>query len=287
MEIAMTAVAYTHEIAEDATVSASVNDAERTLWAGALMMVALTLPTLAAHALDPRTLIGVSVWDKPLKFELSIAIHLATLALIVRAMTPQARASGFMRRAALVSSGAAIIEIGYILYQAGRGRASHFNFDTTFEIVMYGVMGVGAVSMVIASLLIGLKSRKALAPETGGGVRWGIVLGLTLGSVFTLIIAGLMSSSVVTEPGHWVAGERTDASGLLFFGWSTTGGDLRVPHFFATHLMQALPLLGLIADRTLRQLAVPIVLAGAAFGVVVVVATFAQALMGLPFLTLP
>lgn len=277
----MTAVAYA------APARTKENDAELTLWAGALMMVALALPTLAAHYMDHRTLIGVSVWDKPLKFEIAIAIHLATLALIVRLMTPEARAGRFVRGAAIVSSFAAVGEIAYILYQAGRGRASHFNFDTTFEIVMYGVMGAGASSMVIASLLLGWSARKTLAPQTGGGLKCGVVLGLTLGSLLTLVIAGLMSSSTLTEPGHWVGGERTDASGLPFFGWSTTGGDLRVPHFFATHLIQALPLLGLIADRMLRQLAVPIVVVGALVGVAVVGGTFAQALMGLPFLALP
>lgn len=277
----MTAVAYA------APTRTKEHDAELTLWAGALMMVALALPTLASHYMDHRTLIGVSVWDKPLKFEIAIFIHLATLALVVRQMTPEARAGRFVRGAAIVSSFAAVGEIAYILYQAGRGRASHFNFDTTFEMVMYGVMGAGASSMVIASLLLGWNARKSLAPQTGAGLKWGVVLGLTLGSLLTLVIAGLMSSSALTEPGHWVGGERTDASGLPFFGWSTTGGDLRVPHFFATHLMQALPLLGLIADRTIRQLAVPIVVAGALFGVAVVGGTFAQALMGLPFLPLP
>ena len=77
--------------------------------------------------------------------------------------------------------------------------------------------------------------------------------------------------------GHWVGGVPTDAGGLPLFGWSRTGGDLRVPHFFATHVMQALPLLGLAADRLAPRRAVPLVWAGVGVSLLVVAATFAQA----------
>ncbi len=277
----MTTIAYQAPARDKET------SAVTTLSAGAAIMIALALPTLAAHALDARTLIGVSVWDKPLKFEISIALHLATLALIVRMMTPEARASRLVRGVALTNAFAGVGEIAYILYQAGRGRASHFNFETPFEIAMYGLMGVGAASMVIATLLLGLSAPKSFALETGPGLKLGVVLGLTLGGALTLVVAGLMSSGAITQPGHWVGGVRSDANGLPLVGWSTAGGDLRVPHFFATHLVQALPLLGFVADRVMRHVSVPVVAIGAVFGVGVVAATFAQAMMGLPFLALP
>ncbi len=258
--------------------------AAATLWAGVALMLVLAIPTLGAHLADERMLIGVSVWDKPLKFELSIAIHLATLAVVTSLFTAQARASRLVRTVALVNAFAGVAEIAYILIQAARGRASHFNFDTPLEIFMYGAMGTGAVSMVLGSLVLGIAASTRLRAEVGGGLKTGVVLGLVLGSAFTLVIAGLMSSSALTEPGHWVSGDRTDATGLPFFGWSTTGGDLRVPHFFATHLMQALPLLGLIADRAVPKLATLLVWLGAALGLAIVGGTFAQALMGLPLL---
>jgi hypothetical protein len=57
-----------------------------------------------------------------------------------------------------------------------------------------------------------------------------------------------------------------------------------VPHFFATHIMQALPLLGLALDRFWPGIARAGIWIGAVLSVVVVAATFVQAVSGRPFL---
>jgi hypothetical protein len=48
---------------------------------------------------------------------------------------------------------------------------------------------------------------------------------------------------------HFIGGDGTDASGLPFVGWSTTGGDLRIAHFFGLHAMQAMLVMGLLTAR--------------------------------------
>jgi len=77
------------------------------------------------------------------------------------------------------------------------------------------------------------------------GLRLGSVVGLILGPVLTLIVAGYMSSS----GSHWVGEATSDANGVPFFGWSREVGDLRPAHFVALHTMQALPIIGLAVDR--------------------------------------
>ena len=66
-------------------------------------------------------------------------------------------------------------------------------------------------------------------------------------------------------------------------GWSREVGDLRVPHFFATHTMQIVPLVwfAIAMVRTPPQGA-GLVLTGLALAVTT--ATFVQALRGAPFL---
>ena len=94
----------------------------------------------------------------------------------------------------------------------------------------------------------------------------------------------LLSAGVIDGPGHWVGGVRSDAGGLFLVGWSRTGGDLRVPHFFATHIMQALPLLGLALDRFRPESARTGIWIGALLSTAIVAATFVQAMSGRPFL---
>ena len=75
---------------------------------------------------------------------------------------------------------------------------------------------------------------------------------------------------------HWIGGDQTDATGLPFFHWSTTGGDLRVPHFAALHIMQAVPIITWFwPDKRIATAAL-------AAGVAVVIGLSAQALMGMP-----
>lgn len=264
---------------------------ERLAWITVTLMLALLPASLLLLEIDPREINGVSVWAKPIKFQLSLALHFATLALLLRLLMPAARPG--LRLGFLLAATAAMFEILYITLQAARGRASHFNAETPLEIALYQVMGIGAVMIVVVAMQAGWTIRRETRPEIGGGLRLGAFLGLMLGGLATLLTAGMLGSGEIAGPTHLVAripGEAVaigDAGGLPFFGWSQVMGDLRVPHFFATHLMQALPLLGLAADRRLpAQAARGIVWAGAGFGLVLVAATFWQAIAGRPVLTL-
>ena len=271
--------------------AAAVLDARAIALQGVALMLVFLVPALVLQPIDPRLLNEISVWVKPAKFALSLALHYATLAWAIGLLAPAWRQGDYMRRSFLLSLCAGFFEIAYISLQAARGRASHFNEATTAEMVLYSVMGVGAVILVVQSFDLGRHILKSPRRELDAGVRLGAGLGLTLGSVATLVTAGIMGSGAVPAAlgypeGHWVGGTLSDAGGLPLLGWSTSGGDLRVPHFISTHIMQMLPLLGWLADRWRPGQARGLVLAGAALLLAVVIATSVQAVLGQPFLRL-
>lgn len=138
--------------------------------------------------------------------------------------------------------------------------------------------------MMLGTLVIGLLVLLGARAEVGTGLRTGAVLGAVVGTVATLVTAGAMSSMQLTPTGHWVGGDLTDAAALPVVGWSTTGGDLRVAHFFATHLIQVLPLIRWLADRRLRSFSAAPVWLAAGAGLAIVWVTFDQALAAEPFL---
>jgi hypothetical protein len=256
----------------------------RVLIVGIGLSAALAVPSLIALGLDDRLINGITVWSKPLKFQASLAIMLATLLLLLPLIEARTRAGRGVFLASLMAAITANGEVFYITLQAARGRASHFNDSTPFEAMAYSVMGVGAAFLVLSSLVIGVYILRRPRPGAPSGLRLGGGWGLVLGSIATLFTAFALGSGEIGGPGHWVGGLRTDVGGLPLFGWSRTGGDLRVPHFFATHIMQALPILGLALDRFLPKQARVGIAVGAVASIAVVAATFVQAVRGIPFL---
>ncbi|MFM9879952.1 MAG: hypothetical protein ACKVOO_06035 [Burkholderiaceae bacterium] len=257
----------------------------RWLLRGTAAAALLLLACAIAWTLDTRTLNGVSVWSKPLKFNLSFALHLLTLAWLIRHMAPVSRSGGWALLAVRTVVIATLIELLYISFQAARGRQSHFNFETQWETAAYyALMGGAALAVVFATAVLGWLLWRHPRAGLAAGVHWGAALGLMVGSIATLVTAGALASGAVAGPVHWVGGVHSDAAGLPLFGWSSTGGDLRVPHFFATHLTQALPLAGWLAGGL--PWARASVATAALLGIGVVVLTFSQALAGRAFIPL-
>ncbi len=219
---------------------------------------------------DPRLFNGVSVCEKPAKFFLSLGVHAATLGWGLTLLTPADFASKGITRATRLFAASSIVEMLWIAGYAAQGSASHFNRTDPFAMAIYPVMGVVAVSLTALTIYIGWRILKS-AP---GIMQFATGTGFILSGILTTIVAGYMSSGT----GHSIGGDLTDATGLPFFHWSTTGGDLRVSHFAALHIAQALPLLAWVwPDRR-------VVTVGALASIVIVAALFVQALAGVPFL---
>jgi hypothetical protein len=109
--------------------------------------------------------------------------------------------------------------------------------------------------------------------------RLALVLGAVVAFAATMLTAGYLAGGT----GHWVGGAQSDASGLALLGWSRTGGDLRVAHFWALHASQLIPLAGWAIVRLRWRHPSAAVWTVAIVYVALVAFAFAQALAGAPF----
>src|SRR5690606_29910670 len=105
-----------------ARVGLAENTAARLWLQVSLVVLAIALPTAFAAALDGRTLDGVSVWAKPLKFQLAVPVHFVTLAAVASLLSDRVRHGRLLMVTAWASAAAGLFEIAYITAQAARGR---------------------------------------------------------------------------------------------------------------------------------------------------------------------
>ena len=236
------------------------------------------IPTTLAMQLDPRQFQGESIWLKPLKFEFALAVYLLSLAFFARFLP----AGMLDRRALRVFSAVVIIcvlgEMAWIGGAAMFGTASHFNLSSPVMQGLYGLMGLFAVTLTSASLVYGIAIWRNPAGLPDAALRLSVALGLVLTFALTVIVAGYMSS----QTGHLVGVPVTEAR-VPFMGWSREVGDLRLPHFLATHAMHVIPLAGLVASRMMPAGAAVLAVWAASAGFVLLTgASFAMAIMGLP-----
>ncbi len=250
-----------------------------------LTVVALGLSLLCIlwSIVEPRTVEGVAVWMKPVKFALSFVVLFATIALVEQRLSDAARQGWTYVIVGAVMATAFLAEMVYILYQAARAEASHFNFDTPFAEFMYTtVMAAGAVALVVCVAVIGWVVKRDKAADLSPALREAIWLGFLLSFVLTMIVAGYMSVIVARHVGIHPEGGPT----IPFTGWSGVVGDFRPSHFVALHAMQVLPLLALWLDRRATAEAVRRVRIAAFAYAVLTLALFVQALMGVPLIPL-
>lgn len=252
----------------------------RTLTVVAVVLLALTV---LWGFVDARTIDGVLVWMKPLKFALSFAVLFGTIALVETRLTERVRKGWPLRIVGWVMASAFLSEMAYMMYQAGRAEASHFNLSTPFHEFMYTVvMAAGAVALVAATGVIGWIVKRDNGANLSPALREAIWLGFGLTFVLTMIVAGYMSSGT----GHFVGVHPEGAPTLPLFGWSGVTGDLRPAHFASLHAMQALPLLALWLDLRGHSASVRTVRVGAFGYAAMTLAVFAQAVMEIPLVPL-
>ncbi|MEU4768882.1 hypothetical protein AB0H12_37115 [Actinosynnema sp. NPDC023794] len=207
-----------------------------------LLMAATTAVSLVGLVVDDRILVGSPIWFKPFKFAVSLGLYAVTLAWMLTLVTRFRRVGWWAGTVIALASAA---EMAIIVGQVLRGARSHFNVGTPFDellwdIMTYSILTLWIMHAVIAVTLLFTRFRDR---ATGLSIRLGLLLalvGLGLGTLMTGraddedVAAGIVGAHSV--------GVRDGGPYMPLTGWSTEGGDLRVPHFVGIHALQVVPL---------------------------------------------
>jgi len=181
---------------------------------------------------DGRQLFGVNIWNKPIKFYLSIAVLFWTTGWLMNDISNR-------KAVRLISIGTVICLAGELVIinsQAFQGKASHFNVSTPTDGILFGIMGILIFvnSLFYVYLLILFARQKGLAK----GYKIGVILGLII-----FLIGGYEGYIMGARLSHTV-GADDGQEGIFFLSWAKAYGDLRIFHFFALHGLQVLSLAG-------------------------------------------
>ncbi len=242
--------------------------------------LALTVITGAMLFLDPRTLGEELTWLKPFKFAISFAMLFGTLALFTKQLSFENRYGLAAISAVVACSAAFLFEMAYMMAQAARVELSHFNESSEFHEVMYGLMGVGATSLMASIFTIGM----LILFDRGASIGRSTRLAIILGAVITAVLTSWIGGELAGNGGRFIGTPTVDGPKLPLLGWSMEVGDLRPAHFLSLHALQVIPLIGWFTDQ--RGYTAPLVWSSAALYSLLTVVVFFQALGGSPLVSL-
>jgi len=223
---------------------------EPRLTATAFAMLALALVIGLAWLADDRQFQGTDTWIKPLKFALSVAFYLMTLALYLPLAGERFRGSWAGRYLIWPVIVPIVLEVLYIAWRASRLEPSHYNRDDAIGMALYALMGVGAVMFTVAPGFLSYALARRDAAPMPDVIRWSLVAGLGLTCVFGLLSGAVLSASA---SGHFVGAVPESHRTLPLLGWSLVIGDLRIAHFLGLHALQIIPAVGLLLWLTTRH----------------------------------
>lgn len=188
---------------------------------------------------DQTEILGVNRWIKPLKFTISPAIYMWTLAVYLYFVKDFALQKKVIAWGVILTMAG---EIFLITMQAARGTTSHFNVAQPFDGLVFTTMGILIVAntiLVFHLLWIFFRAGINLPPSIIWGMRFGIML-FILAAFEGGVMSVLMRHSVGVADG---------GAGLPFVNWLTRGGDLRVAHFVGMHALQIIPLFAYFLEK--------------------------------------
>lgn len=220
---------------------------------GGVMLVVL-LGTMVGLIVDHRVITGVPAWLKPAKFAISISIYSFTFAWLLSFVENRPRLVRWTANLTVVSM---VVEMAIIAVQAARGTTSHFNMTTTFNAVLWNMMGSFVILAWSMTLLLAIALiRQRMADQVfAWSLRLGVLValvGMTLAFLMPRPTPAQLTALTMHTPtavGAHSVGVPDGGPGLPIVGWSTVGGDLRAAHFLGLHALQVLPFLGWLLTR--------------------------------------
>jgi hypothetical protein len=215
-------------------ISTFTKSLDRPLYYAALFQLFAAIFCLIALLFDDRSLLGLEVWVKPLKFAISLAIYTLTLAYVV----PFLHSKVARNIISYVTAFFAVMETLLIGFQAARGVKSHFNTELMFDNVIYQLMGAGAGTFALLLIYLGFELLRKPPAAWSSSFRLSAQLAIWL-TVIGCAVGGYMSGL----GGHTVGGPD-GGPGLPVLSWSTVFGDWRVAHFLGLHALQVFLLAG-------------------------------------------
>jgi hypothetical protein len=229
----------------------------------AAICVGVAIALIPLWMLDSRQLLGVSVWEKPIKFYISVAIFSFTYSWLSSFLTRGGRWVKFIGFVVAVSLA---VENVLILAMASIGETSHFNVSSPTAIAIWSIMATFISIVLFSTLFISVMIMFQKQQE------FNLKLALALGSINTAVGMGL--AYFMTWPtanqlanyqgiaGAHAVGVPDGGPGLPFLGWSTVAGDLRVGHFFGLHSIQVAAILLALSLLLPIAFRVPLILVG-------------------------
>lgn len=227
----------------------------------AASMVVMSVVGAVGLLVDDRIVASAPIWAKPFKFALSFVVYALALAWMLTLLTRGRRVGWW---AGTVVALACIGEMAVITGQVIRGKRSHFNQETPFDSALYDAMAATVVVLWTGTLVIAILLLRARVADRAAAwaVRSGVLIALAgagIGFLMTRPSAGQRAAGnlgAADVVGAHSVGVPDGGPSMPLTGWSTTGGDLRIPHFVGMHALQALPLfllaLFLLAPRFAR-----------------------------------
>ena len=241
-----------------------------------IVHLVLAIVSITSSFMDDRTLMGVNVWMKPLKFSISVAIYILTVGFLMTLYPFSKKKKNLINN---IVCWTLLIELGLIIYQASGGVQSHYNISNPFDGLIFTAMGILiAINVIIMALFIFETIRLKL--KTPKLLQWAILLGWVI-----VFFGSWVGGQMISEMSHNI-GVEDGGPGLPLVNWSTIAGDLRVAHFFGLHGLQIIQIFALLISNksktTTKNQIIIVTVFGLAYALFVGY-TFYQAKQGLPF----